>query len=90
LRAGNTAAAVARYREALPLLKTAGHYADAEILHALGASAFAANSAEAAAAKSAADAAHTRLVADAPSTARSTLEAELARRLRELQGAPRG
>ena len=84
LRAGNAAGAIGHYREALSLLKTVGRYADAGILHTLGEAAYRGHPADADAAHAAAEAARAQLLADAPATVRPLLDAELARRLREL------
>ncbi len=86
LRNGNAAAAIARYHEALPLLRTAGRSANAGLLHRLGELALAGNRAEAEAARAAAAAARTRLLDDAPAASRASLEAALARRWREETG----
>jgi tetratricopeptide (TPR) repeat protein len=84
LRSGDLAAAATRYREVLMLLKTAGRYAAATTLHELGAAALHDHSADFAAAQAAAKSAREQLLADAPEGARATLDADLARRSREL------
>jgi tetratricopeptide (TPR) repeat protein len=86
LRGGQLDDAIARYRQALAILKTAGRWGDAVILHRLGAEALAAHSAEAEAARASAQAQQTQLLHDAAETARPALESELARRLREERG----
>ena len=86
LRSKDSAAAVARYREALALLKGIDRYAGAALLHRIGAKAFAANSPESSAASGAADAARAQLLANAPPAARATLQESLDRRLHEEAG----
>jgi tetratricopeptide (TPR) repeat protein len=83
-------AAIRRYREALPLLKDAGRWADALFLHRLAARAYPATSAEARAARSAADAARVQLLADAPDQARPRFEQHMERRLKLETGAADG
>jgi tetratricopeptide (TPR) repeat protein len=90
LRAGNTAAALVHYRESLPLLKSAGLYSGASLLHSLGQTALTGRAAEATVAREAAANARARLLADAPESARTALESELARRLREERGDAHG
>jgi len=86
LRGGQPDDASTRYRQALAILKTTGRWADAVILHRLGAEALSAHSAEAEAARANAQAQQTLLLQDAAETARPALESELARRLREERG----
>ncbi len=86
LQNGDNKIAAARYREALPLLKSVEHYADAGVLHAMGARAFADDPAQSAAAKSAAAAETNRLLAAAPETLRGLLKAEIDRRVRAQTG----
>jgi len=86
LRTGSPTAAGAHYRETLPLLKTAGRYAGASTLHALGETAFSGRASDAAAARQAAAAARAQILADAPENARAALASELARRLDEESG----
>lgn len=86
LRTKNHDAAAARYREVLPLLKSAGDYADAWLLHKLGAAALVGQGAEAAAAQTAAQMARAHLLALAAPTSRPTLTTELERREQELEG----
>ena len=83
LRTNRKADAVSRYREALPLLKDAGRYANAPILHALGARAFPVDAPEAKSANEAAQATHAQLIADAPEASRATLEGQLDQRLKQ-------
>ncbi len=86
LRENNIAAASARYHEAVSLLKASGRYRDDILIHELGALATKGNSAEASAAAAAAAAARTRLLADAPATARDSLQQWLQQRWREESG----
>jgi hypothetical protein len=86
LNGDDRAAAIRRYREALPLLKDAGRWADALFLHHLAARAYPAASANANAARSAADAARARLLADAPDEARARFEQRLDLRLKAETG----
>jgi Flp pilus assembly protein TadD/predicted Ser/Thr protein kinase len=86
LNTGDPASASRRYREALPLLKDVGRYADAFFIHRLGARARAASAPEKDAANTAADAAREQLLADAPPDARTHLQERIARRLREEGG----
>ncbi|HVV98129.1 MAG TPA: tetratricopeptide repeat protein [Rhodanobacteraceae bacterium] len=83
LREHRAADAANRYREALPLLRDAGRYAYATTLHALGAHATPAGSADASAAASAAASARASLLAAARPATRAALEAQLDRRLRQ-------
>jgi tetratricopeptide (TPR) repeat protein len=76
------AAAPALYREALNLLKSAGRYRDAAVLHALGAQAT--GGAETAAARAAADTARKELLDAAPAAWRDALGASIARRSAEV------
>jgi tetratricopeptide (TPR) repeat protein len=86
LRAGNRDEAARRYRESLALLKDTGRYANATLIHELGARAVTSGGAEASAARAAADATRAELVAGAPPLSKSTLEAALDRRLRQELG----
>jgi tetratricopeptide (TPR) repeat protein len=86
LRGNRKSDAANRYREALPLLRDAGRYAHAATLHALGAEALRADSADAAAAVSAGASARALLLADAPAASRASLEHQLALRLEEDLG----
>jgi len=83
---GDKRDAAMRYREALPLFKDMGRFAHATTIHELGARAFAPDSAEAIAAIAAAKAARGQLLADAPADAQSSLEQQLAERLRQEMG----
>jgi tetratricopeptide (TPR) repeat protein len=86
LRANRKSDAANRYREALPLLRDAGRYAHAATLHALGAEALKAGSADATAAVSAGASARAALLADAPAASRASVEHQLALRLEEDLG----
>jgi len=90
LNGGDRGNAIRRYREALPLLKDAGRWADALFLHRLAALAYPAASADASAARAAADAARTQLLADAPSEVRSRFEQRMDVRLKAETGASDG
>jgi tetratricopeptide (TPR) repeat protein len=90
LRAGKAADAAARYREALPILKTTGRWADAVLLHRLGARALAGRRSEADAARAAADAQQAQLLADAPPAAREDLRRHLDARWRAESGDDHG
>jgi hypothetical protein len=90
LRAGKVDDAAARYRQALAILKSTGRWGDAAILHRLGSLALAGHVAEAEAARASAEAQQAQLVQDAPESARASLLAELARRLRDEQGTRHG
>jgi tetratricopeptide (TPR) repeat protein len=82
LETGNRQQAVAWYRQALGLLKDAGDYAYATTIHDLGARALPAG-AEADAARNAAQVARERVLANAPEQARTSLAANIDRRLHE-------
>ena len=86
LRGGNRNEAARRYRESLALLKDTGRYAHATLLHELGFRAMAPGGAEASAARAAADATRAQLLAAAPATSKSTLEAAIDRRLKQDLG----
>ena len=86
LRAGKPADAAARYREALPIVKSTGRWADAVLLHRLGERALADRRSEAEAARSAADALQAQLLADAPAAARDGLRAQLDARWQSESG----
>jgi len=83
VRNGKKGEAMNRYREALPLLRDMGRYANATTIHELGARAFPANGADATAAATEADAARKQLLADSPVAERSSLEQQLAHRLQQ-------
>ena len=82
LRAGDRAAAVDRYREALALLKGIDRYAGAALLHELGARALS-GTPEAGVARDAAARARRQLFDDAPPGSRARLQALFERRLHE-------
>ena len=86
LRSGKPADAAARYREALPILKTLGRWADSAPLPRLGARALADRRSEADAARAEADAQQAQLLADAPAAARDSLRARLDARWRSEAG----
>jgi tetratricopeptide (TPR) repeat protein len=86
LRSGRRNDATTRYREALSLLKDTGRFASAATLHALGARAAPAGSADAAAATEASESARAALLADAPPAAKATLEREIDLRLKQDVG----
>ena len=90
LRGGKPEEAAARYREGVAILKTTGRWADAAILHELGAASLAAHASDAAVARAAAQAQQAQLLQDAPENARGGLQTELARRLREEIGPGHG
>jgi tetratricopeptide (TPR) repeat protein len=86
LRGGKPDDAATHYRQALAILKTTGAWADAAILHELGAVALASRPSDASAARANAQAQQTQLLRDAPEGARAGLQAELTRRLRDEAG----
>jgi len=90
LDGGDRGDAIRRYREALPLLKDAGRWADALFLHRLAARAYPGASAEADAARSAADAARAQMLADAPDETRARFEQRMELRLKAEAGAADG
>jgi tetratricopeptide (TPR) repeat protein len=86
LNGGDRGGAIRHYREALPLLKDIGRWADALFLHRLAALAYPAASADAAAARSAADAARAQLLADVPIEARARFDRRMDLRLQAEAG----
>jgi len=82
LGGGNKAQAAAYYRQAVTLLKDVGEYANSTTIYALGARVLPPGS-EADAARAAADTAREKLLAAAPENARTSLAAQLDRRLHE-------
>jgi hypothetical protein len=86
LRAGRAADAVTDYRQALAVLRSTGRWADAVVLHRLGAQALAASPAEAQAARDAADTLEAQIIADAPPASRTSLRQTLARRWHDEAG----
>jgi eukaryotic-like serine/threonine-protein kinase len=86
LQNGDDKQAAARYREALPLLKSVETYAQAGLLHAMGELALAGDMQQHAAAAAAAEAETKRMLAAAPEKSRDALKSELARRRREETG----
>jgi len=88
--AGDRAGTIARYREALPLIRAGGRWADAAIVHALAARAFAPGSADATAAEAAAAAARAQALDDAPVEARERLAATIDARIHAASGVADG
>jgi len=86
LRSGQAADAAARYREAAAALRNVGRWADAVLLHRLGARALAATPGEAKVATDAETASQTQLFAAAPAAARPRLTQLIERRWREESG----
>ena len=84
LRSGHKSDAVAKYREALGLLKNSGRYRDAVLIHVFGERAV--GSADAAVAAGASAAARKQLIDDAPAELREALQQSLERRVSEELG----
>ncbi|MEO8669830.1 MAG: protein kinase [Tahibacter sp.] len=85
-RGARDSAAIDAYREAARLLKEVGSWHDASLLHELGARAVDGAGEEVASARAAAQTARDELLAAAPAPARSALEKEIMRQLREMSG----
>ncbi len=86
LQDGDYKQAAARYREALPMLKSVDTYAYAGTMHALGGLALANDEQQRTAANTATKAENTRVLAAAPEPFRDSLKSELVRRLRTETG----
>jgi eukaryotic-like serine/threonine-protein kinase len=90
LRSGKPQIAAQRYREAVAILKNSGQWADAVVLHELGARALAGNPAEASAAREAADRQQQQMLSQAPEQARATMRAALTHKIAEIAGSDNG
>jgi hypothetical protein len=86
LRANRMTDVANRYREALALLRDVGRYANAHVLHELGARALPKDGREAVAARAAADEARAALIAAAPPASKASLETTIAHRLEQDVG----